>query len=209
MNNDANERIITTHESYGTIQFFKGQCSTRTLFGSSIKHNDIILCRISNAELQRYLNKDWIHPISTVLEFEMSQTQFAEMLTNMNSSGAPITFKLKPVGELKKCENPPFESVFMKHSNEFNEHLQTTNKKTENLIKELTKTLNESKIKKSDKETLISLAENILTEINANSNYQLSAFHEQVDKTMTECKNEIDALIKNANITENAPKLID
>ena len=94
MNNNANERIITTHESYGTIQFFKGQCSTRTLFGSSIKHNDIILCRISNAEQQRYLNKDWIHPISTVLEFEMSQTQFAEMLTNMNSSGAPITFKL-------------------------------------------------------------------------------------------------------------------
>lgn len=138
----------------------------------------------------------------------MSQTQFAEMLTNMNSSGAPITFKLKPVGELKKCENPPFESVFMKHSNEFNEHLKTTNKKTENLIKELTKTLNESKIKKSDKETLISLAENILTEINANSSYQLSAFHEQVDKTMTECKTEIDAIIKNANIT-NAPKLIE
>lgn len=208
MNNNANERIITTHESYGTIQFFKGQCSTGTLFGSSIKHNDIILCRISNAELQRYLNKDWIHPISTVLEFEMSQTQFAEMLTNMNSSGAPITFKLKPVGELKKCENPPFESVFMKHSNEFNEHLQTTNKKTENLIKELTKTLNESKIKKSDKETLISLAENILTEINANSNYQLSAFHEQISKTMTECKNEIDAIIKNTNI-KNAPKLIE
>ena len=209
MNNNANERIITTHESYGTIQFFKGQCSTRTLFGSSIKYNDIILCRISNAELQRYLNKDWIHPISTVLEFEMSQTQFAEMLTNMNSSDAPITFKLKTGGELKKCENLPFESVFMKHSNEFNEHLQTTNKKTENLIKELTKTLNESKIKKSDKETLISLAENILTEINANSSYQLNAFHEQVDKTMTECKNEIDALIKNANITENAPKLIE
>lgn len=38
MNNDANERVITTHESYGTIQFFKGQCSTRTLFGSSINH---------------------------------------------------------------------------------------------------------------------------------------------------------------------------
>lgn len=77
------------------------------------------------------------------------------------------------------------------------------------MIKELTKTLNESKIKKSDKETLMSLAENILTEINANSNYQLNAFHEQVDKTMTECKNEIDALIKNANITENASKLIE
>ena len=208
MNNNANERIITTHESYGTIQFFKGQCSTRTLFGSSIKHNDIILCRISNAELQRYLNKDWIHPISTVLEFEMSQTQFAEMLTNMNSSGAPITFKLKPIGELKRCEDPPFESVFMKHSNEFNEHLKTTNEKTENLIKELTKVLSESKIKKADKETLISLAENILTEINSNSNYQLKAFHEQMNKTMTECKNEIDAIIKNTNI-KNAPKLIE
>lgn len=208
MSNDANERILTTHESYGIIQFFKGQCSKRTLFGSSIKHNDIISCKISNGELQRYLNKDWIHPTSTVLEFEMSQTQFAEMLTNMNSSGAPITFKLKPIGELKRCEDPPFESVFMKHSDEFDTHLKTVSKKTENLIKELTKTLSESKIRKSDKEMLISLAENILMEINANSSYQLKAFHEQIDKTMTECKNELDAIIKNANIA-NAPKMIE
>ena len=92
MGNNANERILTTHESYGTIQFSKAQGSARTLFGSSIKHNNIISCRISNGELQRYLNKDWIHPISTILEFEMSHTQFAEMLTNMNGTGVPITF---------------------------------------------------------------------------------------------------------------------
>ena len=208
MGNNANERILTTHESYGTIQFSKGQGSTKTLFGSSIKHNNIILCRISNCEMQRYLNKDWPHSTDVIMEFEMSHTQFAEMLTNMNGTGVPITFRLKPTGELKKCENPPFESVFMKHSDEFDEHLQTTNKKTEDLIKKLNKILSESKIKKADKELLISLAENILTEINSNSNYQLKAFHEQMDKTMTECKNEIDAIIKNANIA-NAPKLIE
>lgn len=138
----------------------------------------------------------------------MSHTQFAEMLTNMNGTGVPITFRLKPTGELKKCEKPPFESVFMKHSDEFDEHLQTTNKKTEDLIKKLNKVLGESKIKKADKEELISLAENILTEINSNSNYQLKAFHEQMDKTMTECKNEIDAIVKNMNL-KNAPKLIE
>lgn len=58
MGNNANDRIITTHESYGTIQFSKAQGSTRTLFGSSIKHNNIISCTISNCEMQRYLNKD-------------------------------------------------------------------------------------------------------------------------------------------------------
>lgn len=103
-----NENNTQTHESFGTIQFSRCQGTTRTLFGSSIKHHNTITCKISNCELERKLNTDWFHPTSTILEFEMSNTQFADMLTNMNSNSVPITFKLKPVGELKKCEDPPY-----------------------------------------------------------------------------------------------------
>lgn len=200
-----------THESFGLIQFSKCQGSTRTLFGSSIKHNNTITCKISNCELERKLNTDWFHPTSTVLEFEMSHTQFVDMLTNMNSSPVPITFKLKPTDTLKKCENPPYESAIQKHAKEFEEHLENINDKTNNLIKMLTATLENSKVKKSDKEKLTSLAKNLITEIQANSKYQLNAFNEQMNKTVAESKNELEAIIQNKNIKniQSTPKLIE
>lgn len=203
-----NENNTQTHESFGTIQFSRCQGTTRTLFGSSIKHHNTITCKISNCELERKLNTDWFHPTSTILEFEMSHTQFADMLTNMNSNPVPITFKLKPVGELKKCEEPPYESIIQKHANEFENHLETINEKSKNLIKLLTETLENSKIKKADKEKLTSLAKNLITEIQANSQYQLKAFNEQMNKTVIESKNELDAMIQNKNLT-NTPKLIE
>lgn len=203
-----NENNTQRHESFGLIQFSRCQGTKRTLFGSSIKHNNIISCTICNGEIERKLNTDWFHTAGTVMEFEMSYTQFADMLTNMNSSPVPITFKLKPTGTLKKCENPPYEPIIQKHANEFEEHLENINNKTKNLIKMLNATLENSKVKKSDKEKLTSLAENILTEIQANSKYQLSSFNEQMNKTVTECKNELEAMIQNKNLIDT-PKLIE
>ena len=72
----------------------------------------------------------------------------------------------------------------------------------------LNETLDASKLKKSDKERLISLANSILTEIQSNSEYQLDAFHEQIDKTVTEAKNEIEMIIQSKNLKE-LPKLLE
>lgn len=202
---DSNKQ---SHESFGAIRFSRCQGGARTLFGSSIKHNDIILCTISNCELNRHLNTDWFYPTDTILEFEMSHNQFAQMLTQMNSDAVPITLRKKPTGKAIRCEEPPYESVIQKHSEEFEAHLKTINEKTKNLVKVLNETLDTSKIKKSDKEELISLAENILTEIQLNSEYQLDAFNEQMDKTLTECKNEIEKIIQSKNLKE-IPKLLD
>lgn len=203
--NDDNKQ---SHESFGAIRFTRAQGSARNLFGSSIKHSDVILCTISNCEVNRQLNTDWFYPTDTILEFEMSHNQFAQMLTQINSSAVPITLRKKPTGKAIRCEEPPYESVIQKHSDEFEEHLQNINQKVNNLVKELNTTLDSSKLKKSDKEKLMSLAQNILTEIQSNSEYQLDAFNEQMDKTLTECKNEIEKIIQSKNIKE-IPKLLD
>ena len=87
-------------------------------------------------------------------------------------------------------------------------HLNTINEKTKDLIELLNETLENSKIKKADKEKLTSLAKNLITEIQANSQYQLKAFNEQMNKTVIESKNELDAIIQNKNLT-NTPKLIE
>lgn len=209
-----NENNTQTHESFGLIQFSRYQGSTRTLFGSSIKHNNIISCTICNGEVERELNTDWFHTKDTIMEFEMSHAQFADMLTNMDSSPVPITFKLKPTGTLKKCEDPPYESIIQKHATEFEEHLENINDKTNNLIKLLNATLDGSKLKKSDKEKLMSLVNDLSTEVHANSKYQLKAFNEQMNKTVTEYKNELEVMIQNKDQQDilrlqDIPKLPD
>lgn len=208
MTNNNDDRNVTTHESYGAIRIARGQGTARPLFGSSIKHNDIIIFTISNCELDRHLNTDWYHPTDTVLEFVVSHNQFAQMLTQINSNAVPITFWKKPTGPVKSCEIPPYESVITKHKSEFSEHLKTINSKASKLVKELSECLNSSKLKKADKEKLIDMAQNILTEIQSNSEYQLDAFNGQMDKTVTECKNEIEKLIERHSIN-NPPKLIE
>lgn len=65
------------------------------LFGSSIKHHDIITLRISPAYMDRDLNYDRYyaenHPY---IEINMSQSQFAQAITSLNmGAGVPVTLR--------------------------------------------------------------------------------------------------------------------
>jgi len=61
----------TQHESYGTLII--GRCTTNkgeALFGSSIKHRNLISLKIHRAEIQRNLSNDWIHPREEIISVD-------------------------------------------------------------------------------------------------------------------------------------------
>lgn len=203
------DETINSHESFGAIRISKIHGNTRSLFGSSIKHSESLLFTISNCDEKRNLNTNWYYPTDALLEFEISHSQFAQMLLQIGSSPIPITLRKKTIGKIKKCEEPPYTSALKQHSDEFIDHLQTINEKTKTLIDELTNTLNNSKLKKSDKEKLVSIANNILTEIQNNSEYQLDAFHEQMEVTVNECKNELVSFLNNKKQITDVPKFLE
>lgn len=157
-NNDQ----INSHESFGAIRISRGQGTPTVLFGSSIKSHSFIQIEISNCEEKRHLNTNWYHPTKTLIEFRMSENQFAQMLTQIGSTATPITFTLKPTGPTVKCEKPPYKSIVEQHANEFKDHLKNINEETKNLVNELNNILKSSKLKKSDKEKLTSIANHIL-----------------------------------------------
>lgn len=205
-NNDQ----INSHESFGAIRISRGQGTPTVLFGSSVKSHSFIQIEISNCEEKRYLNTNWYHPTKTLIEFRMSENQFAQMLTQIGSTATPITFTLKPTGPTVKCEKPPYKSIVEQHANEFKDHLKNINEETKNLVNELNNILESSKLKKSDKEKLTSIANHILQSIQADSEYHLDAFNEQMENTVTECKAEIENLIQSkANQLNNLPKLLE
>ena len=82
------------HSSFANLYIGRSQCGGQTaLFGSSIKHSDIITLRISPAYMDRDLSCDryFAEPLPYI-EINMSQAQFAQAITSLNmGDGVPVT----------------------------------------------------------------------------------------------------------------------
>jgi len=102
-----------THESYGMLGFYRVQGTDRPLFGSSLKHNNTIRLTLKTGVHSRNLNRDWYYGGRTLFEVEMSASQFADLVSNMNvGDGVPVTIKRKENELISEC---PFENKAETH----------------------------------------------------------------------------------------------
>src|SRR5271169_5775120 len=90
------EKTTLRHPSFGIVNLVRTTTRGRTLFGSSILHDTYVTLTISHAQIDRDLSQDWIMedvslPHSTIVEVDMSATQFAEMITSFSQGGTPCT----------------------------------------------------------------------------------------------------------------------
>ena len=185
-----------SHPSYAVIRFNKIHSGVRALFGSSIKHSDLISLEIEHAELDRGLHKDWIHPTSTILQAVMSYSQFAEAITSFGQGeGVPITLeRLYPDGFI---EEPPFQGKVEQFEKEFKDQLQTNANTAEDAKNTIAEILKKKTISKNDRETIIKLLDSIISETVNNTSFVYTSFNEQMDKTISEAKGEIETYIQN------------
>jgi len=193
MNNDTK----TTHPSFGVASFSRRSCTApQSLFGSSIGHANTISLTICHAEqirndssYERYFVK------GEIIEVEMSAAQFAEMITTMNyGSGVPVTIRHLNGVRIEGCET---ENKRKQHSDEFKQRMRefdTRLTQTQNRLQEL---LKKDKLSKEDKLEMKHAFEYISTETRSNIPFYEQMFEEQMDKTVTESKAEIDAFITN------------
>lgn len=186
------ERI--KHPSYANLYIGRSQCSgQQALFGSSIKHHDIITLRISPVYMDRDLNYDRYyaenHPY---IEINMSQSQFAQAITSLNmGAGVPVTLRQINGEYIEPC---PFVDKREQFSNEFREDMNELTKK----IKETTKAVedliqNKRTFTKADKEQILSTLHSVSQQLSSNYPYMFSMFNEQMDKTVTKAKAEIES----------------
>lgn len=186
------ERI--KHPSFANIYLGRSQCSGRkALFGSSIKHHDTITLRISPAFMDRDLNYDRIYAENTpYIEIEMSQSQFAQAITSLNmGAGVPVTLRRLNGEYIEEC---PFVDKREQFSNEFRSEMQQISKKLSETTKEVEELIQEKRtFTKADKEKILSTLNAVTMQIGSNYPYMYSMFNEQMDKTVTEAKAEIES----------------
>ena len=190
------------HPSYGMLSISRvhhggiSGINGTALFGSSIKHRDTICIELKHAEVDRQLNRDWYHGNGIITTVEMSQAQFAEMITSMNvEPGVPCTIRFTEAdGHMPEC---PYESKVELHKEEYKEHLEQTYQKSVELTQQVRELFTKKTLNKKDREEILNKLLMIQYDLVSNQEFQLSQFQEQIEKTIQEAKGEIESFYQN------------
>lgn len=198
------------HDSYALLSLSKVSHGKETeLFGSSIKHNNTVRLSIKPAAVDRHLNTDrYYNAGREYIEVEMSYSQFAEAMVSMNQGeGIPCTLKYL---NGKKIDTPTFDNKRLEFENEFSDKMKEIGNKLKQLTEEAEDILeNKKTVNKGDRNQILGQIKSLHQEVNSNIPFFFTMFNEQMDKTVTEAKGEIEAFTQNKVNTLGMEKMDD
>jgi hypothetical protein len=187
-----------------------------SLFGSSVQNHNVISLKITKAELNRHLSRDWYHgDVEPILEVLLSPTQFAELLTSMNVEfGVPGT--LVQHGK-ERFEIPVFPSRAEQFKDEIRDDLLEVASTMRKAEKEIPDLLDDPKpIGKAIRKKLRDMVKSYYDFIERNIPFVIDQFSKQMNKTVVEAKAEVDAFVQNtviktgiAELKKSTPQLTD
>jgi len=186
---------VYKHPSYGQIRFSRVQGRNR-FYGSELTQDHYITMEISKSELHRSLSREWYFGSNkNILQLRMTSTQFAELITSLNTGGGvPCTLeyimkeKIDPLPELENRK----EFIHRKFEDAMKE-LADKMKKDSARVKELTakKTLS-----KADQDELKWMVDKIHQEVTSNIPFYAKCFQETMDEIVVEAKSEVESAIQ-------------
>ena len=186
------------HPCYGLIGFSRRTGGEMSMFGSSIKHKDVIAMTLKHAEVARELNSDHYFGHGVIAEVEMSYTQFAEAISAMNiGDGVPCTIRFTEKDGYVGKMPVPFTGKNEQFKEEFKEHLEETKADISKTIDSVKEIFDKKTIGKNDKAEILKMLEKIESAMGTNSEFIYSQFTRQMDKTINEAKGEIEAFWQN------------
>lgn len=180
------------HPSYGCIRLNHVQGGDDRVFMSSLRHQNRIRLTISGARHMRSLNNDW-HMSSnmSLVEVEMSEQQFAQMICSFNtSSGSPCT--IKRVGAEMR-EAPPVQLRSERHYDEAKAAAKEALDELASLQTDLDDIV--AKLPKAKQEAVRARVGKARRLIGDHMPWIVQMMHEHMDKVVGAAKHEIQAEI--------------
>jgi len=206
------------HKSFGIMGFTRKQSAAGVnLFGSDLEHSTIISMTLKHAEIERDLSRNWYFGKNLIVEVDMTQNQFSEMITSMNmGDGIPVTVKYTEKDGY--IDEPAIENMVETHSDEFKKTAHKVGADANTLYDEMEELFSKGgTIKKADKERLLNKLYHVQQDINANMPFMEKQFAKAMDKTVTDAKGTIEAFYQHRVIEAGldaltgdiSPKLIE
>jgi len=191
------------HPAFGVVTVTRPSSSPgTTLFGSDLQHQHFISVSIQTAEMERDLNRDWVFPTGGVLEFSMSEAQWARFVSGAGRSQAtPITLtRVKENGKMTCVPDikPPAENRKDAFNKEFQESLKRTLSQFQEAVAELADLSEQKTVSKVKLREITSNLSSKLKNLPSNLNFAVESFKEVSETVVEEAKAEIEAYFANA-----------
>jgi len=198
---------ITRHESFGMVRISRVTGGKRSLCGSSIQHSNTIRLSVNTAAESRDLHRTHYFSKDPIVEIEMSPTQFVDAITNLNTSGVPVTIIRKGIQSMEKCPSTHIREIF---EEEFKEDIASVLKNTNKMMKHVESTLLKTgTITKKERKELANILYTVEQDIRANMPFVQKQFNKQIDRSVTEAKGEIDAFFTSVIHRLGSQKLVE
>jgi hypothetical protein len=215
------DRERESHPSFGVIGWSRqttvGGGPGANLFGSDLKHGNLIAIHVSTASRERSLSNSWIFEDKKIVEVVMSASQFADFLTTPNQgSGVPCTIRHNPPEY--NIEYPSHQTEKELHGDEFKETLEGIEHQGREIKRRMKEMSVGGTIKKKEFNDLMHDAEMMIQDYHSNLPYVLESFERSMEKTVSSGKAEIENYIESRirergveALTEDfqAPQLVD
>lgn len=178
----------------GMVAWHRNMGTPRTLFGTEIQSNPITLI-IKRASEERYLNRNWYHEEKPIVEIEMSPVQWAEFLTNGNTTGVPCTIVRV---EGKSMSEPKISEIAKQYSEEVEKSFDRFGGSFDDIANIIKSTLDANKsMGKKQMEEILNLIDTVKHKVVADAKYVKSSFKEDMEEMVTKAKAEFNAYVEN------------
>jgi len=192
--NDNLSESVETHPAYGQIGASRVSCRDHHLYGSDFGHNSFVQITIRGSKLMRGLSRDWHAAEDEYIEVELSESQWAEFVSTLNSGmGTACTVSyIKGRGQLPSIEHR------MDRQAQFAGEVKKNVQKSLGNLDKLLKQIDELSIGKGKKEELVMAAKLARQDIEANLPFVAKSFDEHMETQTQRAKTEIHAYMTNA-----------
>lgn len=196
---DNNDPTITNHPSFGLISVNR-ITGHATLFGSPIEHQSYIRISIQRAYQKRSLSEDKYYATNPIIEVDLSESQFARMITSPNQGdGEPCTLRrISENGKLVGIPSPPPDDLSRNFHEDVKKDVAEAAQNIKNLYDKVSAIFkSKATIGKNDRSDILQDIQLCLQQVESNMPFVLSQFQEHIENQVDNAKNEIDAFLKN------------
>jgi hypothetical protein len=182
------------HESFGMVRISHRRGETE-LFGVDYPQQHFMALEVSTGKIERNLSGHWFYPQKLVLEINLSEVQFARLVSSPNTRGVPCTIRHRHVGDFKKMESPP---EHMATADTWKKEIKGTARRIGSNLDHVRKLVDEMQYKAPTKAQLKEVAhwlQQTQQAIESDMPFVAGRMEEQVDEGVNNAKAEVDAYI--------------
>lgn len=212
----AHDDEVEEHPSFATVCVTRATGGNQRLFMSSFNHSHTIHVTVQRATRRRSLSRDWISGSNRLIEFMLSEAQWARLVAAVgDGGGVPVT--LRYVGGERMPDAPQNREV-----ERFHDDVQRAAKETASSLDEAiaaaTELLAKPTATKADRHAILAKLQRAKRGIDDSMPWVVKQLDERLETVVADSKVEIEAyfqqtakamLLNQSTQTEKAPVILD